>query len=202
MADIALKYPKISREDYLQGEIISDTKHEYIQGNVYAMTGASLQHNRISINMVNKLLNHLDGKPCEPFMADVKVEANENFYYPDVIVDCQPDDKNPYVAGQPTLIIEVLSPSTRKADLSQKFNDYQQIASLEEYVAIEQEVMRVDIFRRCDDWAGTRYEKGDEVEFISIGLTLPIADVYKRITFTEDIVNKPIRLARELKKQS
>ena len=105
---------KISVEEYLKGEEISDIKYEFVDGEVYAMAGASQNHSRISGNIFNALSNHLQDSPCEPYIENIKVRAaGDVFYYPDVLVTCEGNFKNPYVCEEPILIVEVTSPSTR-----------------------------------------------------------------------------------------
>lgn len=189
----------ISPAEYFAIEEDSQVRLELVNGQIYAMTGATGQHNTITGNIYGLFWNFLKGKPCRPFMEGMKVKIDQNYVYPDVVVDCNFDDDNPLYAGKPTLIVEVLSPSTGIYDVGTKFDMYKAIESLEEYVIVEQSIMRIDIYRKADDWNATRYEKGDEVEFQSIGLTVPIAEVYDRILFAEDITAKKIRLARDIK---
>ena len=90
---IALKKQSVTEEDYLQGELKSDTKHEFIQGEIYAMAGASEDHGSIALNIGSEFRNHLKTSPCRTFVADMKVKVNENFYYPDVIVVCEEESQ-------------------------------------------------------------------------------------------------------------
>lgn len=171
----------ISVEDYLTGELTSDIKHELIDGCVYAMAGASANHERISVNVLRKLGNHLENMPCEPFGSDMKLRINSNFFYPDVMVDCRFDNSEPYFTQTPIIIVEVLSRSTRKKDTTLKLLSYINIPSLQEYVLIEQDFVDVQVFRRNEGWLVKHYFLGDEVTFESIGLTLPVEDIYHRV---------------------
>ena len=171
----------ISVEDYLTGELTSDIKHELIDGCVYAMAGASANHERISGNIYRKFGNHLENKPCEPFGSDMKLRINANFFYPDVMVDCLFDNSEPYFTQTPIIIVEVLSKSTRKKDTTLKLLSYINIPSLQEYVLIEQDFVDVQVFRRNENWLVRHYFLGDEVTFESIGLTLPVEDIYHRV---------------------
>jgi Uma2 family endonuclease len=171
----------ISVEEYLTGELNSDIKHELIDGYVYAMAGASANHERISGNIYRKLGNHLENKPCEPFGSDMKLRINASFFYPDVMVDCHFDNSEPYFTETPLIIVEVLSKSTRKKDTTFKFISYINIPSLQEYVLIEQDFVDVQVFRRSENWFARHYFLGDEVTFESIGLTLPVEDIYHRV---------------------
>jgi Uma2 family endonuclease len=171
----------ISVENYLTGELTSDIKHELIDGCVYAMAGASANHERISVNVLRKFGNHLENMPCEPFGSDMKLRINSNFFYPDVMVDCRFDNSEPYFTQTPIIIVEVLSKSTRKKDTTLKFMSYINIPSLQEYVLIEQDFVDVQVFRRSEGWLARHYFLGDEVTFESIGLTLPVEDIYHRV---------------------
>lgn len=144
--------PKISIADYLEGEKVSQIKHEYIDGEIYAMAGTSKSHNRIIRNILNKLGNHLRGSDCEPFFGDIKVrvEKMNRFYYPDVVVVCGEDNEDDYYAVKPKLIVEVLSPRTSLTDRREKMSAYKEIESLDEYVLIEQDRMYAEIYRRLD----------------------------------------------------
>ncbi|MDP3009624.1 MAG: Uma2 family endonuclease [Methylococcales bacterium] len=171
----------ISVDDYLTGELSSDIKHELIDGYVYAMAGASANHERISVNVLRKFGNHLENQPCEPFGSDMKLRINSNFFYPDMMVDCRFDNSEPYFTETPMIIVEVLSKSTRKKDTTLKFMSYINIPSLQEYVLIEQDFVDVQVFRRNEGWIPSHYFLGDEVTFESIGLTLPVEDIYHRV---------------------
>ena len=177
----------VSVEDYLQGELISDLKHELIEGCVYAMAGGSANHERIAGNVYRKFGNHLDGAPCEPFGSDMKVKVGSNFFYPDVIVDCHFDESQPYFSESPVIIVEVLSKATRKTDETVKLMSYINIPTLQEYVLIEQDYVDIQVIRRNESWLPRHYFLGDEITFESIGLTLPVEEIYSRVQ-NEDMV--------------
>ena len=168
-------------KNYLSGELISEVKHEFIDGYLVAMAGASANHERLSGNLYRKFGNHLEDKPCEPFGSDMKVKVASNFFYPDVMVDCNFDESEPYFTDSPIIIVEVLSQSTRKKDRTTKRFTYLNLLSLQEYVLIEQDFVDIEVMRRKDDWCSKHYFLGDEVIFESIDLTLPIADIYHRV---------------------
>ena len=138
-------------DDYLEGELSSDIKHELIDGTIYAMAGASANHERISVNVLAEFRNHLKNQPCEPFGSDMKLRINSNFFYPDVMVDCHFDNSEPYFTETPIIIVEVLSKSTRKKDTTLKLLSYINIPSLQEYVLIEQDFVDFQVFNaiRC-----------------------------------------------------
>lgn len=171
----------ISVEDYLKSELTRNIKHELIDGCIYAMAGASANHERIALNMLRKFGNHLENKPCEPFGSDMKLNINSNFFYPDVMVDCNFDNSTPYFTQTPIIIVEVLSKSTRKTDTTLKLLSYINIASLKEYVLIEQDIVDIQVLRRSEGWITKHYYLGDEVTFEAIGLTLSVADIYDRV---------------------
>lgn len=177
----------ISPEDYLKGEPLSEVKHELIDGHVYAMAGASANHERISVNVLRKFGNHLENTPCEPFGSDMKVRVGSNFFYPDATVDCHFDDSEPYFTETPIIIVEVLSRSTRRTDETVKLMSYINIPTLQEYVLIQQDFADIQVIRRSEGWLPKHYFLGDEITFESIGLTLPVEDIYYRVQ-NDDVV--------------
>ena len=175
------QYQQTSVDDYLNFEMSSDIKHEFIDGQIYAMAGVSANHERISGNVYRKFGNHLENSPCEPFGSDMKLRVNSNFFYPDVLVDCKFDNSTPYFSTTPVIIVEVLSRSTRKTDETLKLMSYINIPSLQEYVMIEQDFVDVAVLRRKDNWFTQHYFLGDVITFESIGLTLSVEDIYQRV---------------------
>lgn len=184
MADLAHKRG-ISPAEYLEGEKITKVRHEYIDGEAYAMAGGTKAHNLISFNVARALHGHLRSTPCRVFIGDVKVHVawdwRERFYYPDVVVGCEAGDSDPYVVEQPKLIIEVLSDSTERNDRSDKFYAYRRLPSLDEYVLVAQDTRRVEVYRRETGWDLELYEQEGEFSLRSLGLDLSIADVYEGV---------------------
>ncbi len=177
-----LKRDFISEDEYLAICERSDERLELIDGQIYAMTGGTGEHNTLTGNIRGLLWEFLRGKTCRPFSESMRVKVSSNdFFYPDVLVDCAYNSRDPLFAGKPIIIVEVLSPSTASYDRGAKFDKYKQIACLEEYVLVEQDIMNIKIYRRSDNWSPTTYLEGDDVEFQSIGLTVPIAEIYERI---------------------
>ncbi|MDO5050579.1 MAG: Uma2 family endonuclease [Moraxella equi] len=175
----------ISEQMYLEQYANDDThRYEYIDGQVYAMAGASRNHNILTVNLVSLLKAHLKGTSCTPFVSDMKVKADERYYYPDVVVDCSDTKDN--ILTEPVLIMEVLSSSTANIDRYVKLQDYQKIPTLQEYVLLEQDFMVVTVYRKADDWKASIYQKDDDVPLDSIGLTLTMKEVY------EEVAIKPI----------
>ena len=183
---------QISEQEYLEGELISEVRHEFIDGSVYAMAGASADHGRIAGNLLAAFLRHLQERksPCEPFQADMKVKTGKKFFYPDVLVSCEQEESE-YYRNAPLLIVEVVSQSTRKKDNTIKRLSYQNIPSLEEYVLIEQNFVDIEMCRRKNHWRPEHYYLGDTVHFSSIDLTLSVEDIYARV------MNDDMRAHRE-----
>ncbi|MDQ7089285.1 MAG: Uma2 family endonuclease [Methylococcales bacterium] len=184
VANLATKY-HLSEAEYLEGEKTSEIKHEYSEGDVYAMAGASRNHNIISSNIARQLGNHLENTPCTTFVADMKVKANDAFYYPDVLVVCDDDKGDDYYTEFPVIIIEVLSNSTRGRDKVTKMNAYRTIPTLQEYVLIEQNFVDIEICRRSSHWQSKHYFLGDKVTFESLEITLSVESIYQRVVNEE-----------------
>ena len=178
----------ISPEDYLEGERVSPIKHEYRRGHVYAMTGAKKPHIIIGSNLVRLLGNHLQNTPCLVLSSDIKVRLEEAncYYYPDVAVTCDERDTGSTedFILYPSLVVEVLSPSTAAFDRGNKFADYQTASSLQEYVLITQSEIKIECFRvnAGGNWVSKTYRQGDELELISIDFRCPIAQVYQKVS--------------------
>ena len=172
----------VSSTDYLMGERISEIRHEYVDGDTYAMAGGTKAHNEIAGNVYGLLRAHFRGSPCRVFIGDVKVHVawdwRERFYYPDIVVGCEANDADPYVIEQPKLIVEVLSDSTERNDRSDKFYAYRRLASLVEYVLVAQDVRRVEVYRRETCWDLDVYETAAKFSLSCVGLDLTIAEVY------------------------
>ncbi len=169
---------RLNEQEYLQGELYSQIKHEFVAGEVFAMVGASASHNLISGNIFAELRSHLKGKPCRPYINDMKVKIAKNFYYPDVVVDCSDISNDAYFVETPILIVEVLSASTKNYDKTFKLQQYKNIPTLQEYVMIEQETQLVEVVSRLDGWQPHYYELGESFILQSVGLQMSVADVY------------------------
>ncbi|MBW4570170.1 MAG: Uma2 family endonuclease [Tolypothrix carrinoi HA7290-LM1] len=176
-------------EEYLELEQHSEIRHEYLGGQVFAMSGGSKQHNLIAGNIYSRLRSHLRGGSCSVFMADMKVRielASQNksiFYYPDVIVTCDPQDQDRFSLNYPCLIIEVLSPSTEITDRREKLVNYRTLESLQEYVLVSQDEIKVEVYRKDTqgNWSVQILVKDDNLELNSVGLTLTMADIYEDV---------------------
>ncbi|QYX30849.1 Uma2 family endonuclease [Sphaerospermopsis torques-reginae] len=181
-------YNYISPEEYLELEETSSIKHEYRQGQVYAMAGASNTHVVISGNVFAMLRNHLRGKGCQAYISDTKahIETMDIYSYPDVIVSCDQRDKafNNFLR-YPCLIIEVLSPTTEAFDRGDKFADYRNLTTLQEYVLVSQNKINVDVFRRNSEgqWVLYSYGKEENLHLASVDFQCSINDVYEDVSF-------------------
>jgi Uma2 family endonuclease len=178
--------PFLSVEDYLSGELRSEIRREYVGGATYAMAGASEEHNTIVANLVATLRPAVRGGPCRIYSTDLKVRlqiADEDFfYYPDLMVACDPRDTDRYFRRFPKLIIEVLSPETERTDRREKFLNYTQIETLEEYVLIAQERVEITVFRRANDWRPEIVRQPEEsLKLNSINATVPLRTVYEDV---------------------
>ena len=161
-----LKDDRITIEEYLQGELLSEIKHEYIDGYVYAMAGAKLNYERIAGNLLGEFRQHLKNTPCEVVSSDFKVYVtNAKFFYPDVMVICNHENGSDDYTDKPILIVEVLSNSTQRKDRTIKRLSYQSLVTLQEYVLIEQDFVDIEICRRSLGWKSEHYFLGDTVFF-------------------------------------
>ncbi len=172
----------ISFETYLISESVSANKHEWVNGEVHAMVGASENHSVLTFNIARKIGNHLEDAPCKIFIADMKLKTpNGNCRYPDCMVVCEKDNEDPYVKSKPIILVEVLSHSTRKTDEKDKLLEYINIPTLREYVIIEQDFVDITVYRKNNDWHSTHYFLEEDIYFDSIDLTLSVAEIYHRV---------------------
>lgn len=174
----------MSWDEYLAFEEQSPHRHEYVNGAVYAMGGASLAHNRIAQQLVVAFRSHLRGGPCQPFFLEAKLEIRAGrdriVYYPDAMVSCRPEDRSDQIVQNPKLVVEILSKSTQSIDRREKAMTYQRVEAIEEYMLIAQNQPRVVVHRRTEDWRPMLYSSLDaQVEFRSIGLQMSLAQIYE-----------------------
>ncbi len=183
MSNLALKQ-KLSAKDYLEGEKHTPIKHEFVNGDVYAMGGASDRHGLISINLASILSLNLPDS-CEVFVADMKLCYEKNneqcFYYPDILVSCDESDNAPYFREKPILIVEVLSDSTERLDRTEKRERYQKIPELQEYALIAQNTPKIEIFRRSQGWRCEEYSIEHSFRLESVDMTFKVSDIYRRV---------------------
>lgn len=178
---VKTKLRSLSPEEFLEGEQISKVRHELVAGQAYAMVGASNIHNLLAGSVYGILRAHLK-KPCQVFMSDMKVRVGDDFYYPDVVVSCTPTNGVYYFVSDPVVIVEILSPSTERQDRLEKRLAYQKLHTLREYVLINQDKMRMEIYRRVSDgWELEQIDERDELRLEAVGLAMPVADIYQDV---------------------
>jgi len=180
--------PKMTIEAYLEWEAQQEVRHEYVHGEVIAMTGGTVPHNDIALNLYTALRPHLRSRGCRINVSDVKVQVSpaSPYYYPDILVSCDAQDRNARKFIEfPTLIVEVLSPSTEAKDRGEKFLYYQTMPSLQEYVLIDAEKVAVECYRRGEGrmWLYYPYSAGDVLSLHSIEFERPIALLYEGVSF-------------------
>ena len=176
----------ISIEDYLEGEQHTDTKHEYLAGQIVAMGGASDKHGLIAGSLYATLLPSARRKACQLFMADMKVRVDHDgesyFYYPDLLLSCQPDDReSAYYRRHPCLLVEVLSPSTERIDSREKLLAYRLLPSLREYLLLRQDRVQADVYQRGDEgrWEHHTFTQPDDVLALRcLDAAVSLRDVY------------------------
>ena len=184
---VAYGKSKFTIEEYLQMEEVSEEKHEYYQGEIFAMSGPKVPHNIIAVNIVALLKQKLKGKPCKPFNSDQRIHIPQNslFTYPDISIVCgeiitlNNDDWN---ILNPTVIIEILSPGTKDYDRGGKFKLYRDIATLQEFILIDSETISIEAFRINDGghWELEEYRKIDDSLFVkAIQLSIPVIEIYE-----------------------
>jgi Uma2 family endonuclease len=185
-----LAQPLATPAEYLAAERRSREKNEYVNGRIYAMAGASRVHNLIVGNLFAELRSQLRGRPCEAYVNDmrVKVQRTGMYTYPDVAAVCGDpgmEDEHLDTLLNPSVIVEVLSPSTESYDRGEKFAHYRRLESLQEYVLVAQVTPRVEHFRReGDHWVLTELDGTDaEVALSSVGCVLALGDIYDRVVF-------------------
>lgn len=179
-------YTTYSESDYLAYEAQSPVRHEYIAGEIFAMTGASIRHNVIAGNLFAELRTHLKGTPCRALIEGVKLRLRkeQSYFYPDVMVTCedrlQELDSQQQIVEAPLVVIEILSPTTEATDRREKLRAYRTLPSLKEYLLVSQEQAQVEIYRRRGDigWDIITYEPGDTVEIASLELQLGMDEIY------------------------
>jgi Uma2 family endonuclease len=183
MAEPALR---MNYSEFLHWEQEQEGRHEFVRGEVFAMVGSTDRHNLVALNIAVILREQLRGKPCRVFMSDVqvRVEAADAAFYPDVMVTCAPEDAtDPRVKRHPCLIVEVLSPSTAGFDIGHKFACYRQLQSLQEYVLVDPDTVSIEVFRReADDrWVLDPVGPGDTLRLASIGVEASVSAVYQDV---------------------
>lgn len=177
--------PMMTAEEYLAFEEKATDRHEFVAGHIFAMSGPSLRHNTIALNLATCLRAAAHGTPCRVFVSDIRVHVTraDAYYYPDVIVACEPQDESTHVIRNPCCLIEVLSPTTRTIDRREKLRAYQTLPSLREYVLVDQDYRSIEVYRRQGaGWIQQILDEGDVLEFECLPLSLSMHIVYEGVT--------------------
>lgn len=176
---------RVGVEEYLEGEQRTDVRHEYLAGHLVAMGGASRSHGLIAGSLHALLLPLARRKGCQLFLADMKVriehEGEDWFYYPDLVLACDPADRASLYVSNPCLLVEVLSPSTEQIDTREKLLAYRLLPGLREYLLLRQDRLQADLYRRGDDgrWQHLRLEAPDDtLELRCVDARLSLRDIY------------------------
>lgn len=181
----AMALPKLTLREYLAWENEQPERHEFHRGDVFAMVGGRRSHGRVVSNLNRRLSERLDGSPCQVFAEGMKVQVDDDWVlYPDVFVTCDRADlATEMIFRSPTLVVEVLSPSTQSYDRSQKFALYRRIAALREYVLIDPDARRVEAFRRGAGGEWTFHDMSDDeaLHVACVDCRIPLAEVFAGI---------------------
>jgi len=176
----------LSVEDYLEGELTAEVRHEYLGGEIHAMVGASDRHNLIALNLATALRPHVRGTGCQLFMADMKVRltvaGDTVFYYPDLMLACDPEDRATYYRTRPCLIVEVLSRATQRIDRREKLLAYTAIDSFQDYILLSQDRPEAEIHRRENGWRAEHLSEG-ELTVACLKVRVPLQVIYDEVEF-------------------
>ena len=180
---------RMTFDEFLAFEAEAKDRHEFVAGVVYAMGGGTDWHNIVSGNLFAALHHHLAEGPCRAFMADMGLRARskeeDDLFYPDVMVCCDPADSERLYRERPTFLAEVASRSTERIDRGEKFTAYRAIPSVREYAIVQCDTPRIELFRRADDWRPTVFWIEDDARFDSVGLTIPMRRLYQGVSYLQ-----------------
>jgi Uma2 family endonuclease len=184
MPRVAEQTKIVTLSEYLEFEETATEKHEFVDGQIFAMTGASNSHNRITLRLAALLLEAETGN-CRTFSSDMKLQIGEIYYYPDVMVTCSEADLGKNAQTRPCAITEVLSSSTADIDRSEKWQNYQKLESLKTYVLLDQTQIRAEVYQRLDDetWQYKPLESGSKLKIPCLNLEIPLEDIYRGVEF-------------------
>ena len=182
----ARRVEKVSVEDYLAAERESDVRHEYVDGELFAMAGASRAHRTAAANLSRELGNRLRGGPCRIGISDAKVSAapGSRYYYPDIVVsgNDESEEPDPYTESRPTLLVEVLSRTTEATDRREKRVVYQSMPSVREYVLVDLATRTVEVYSRDGiGWSHRTMSEDETLALASLAVELPVADVFEGV---------------------
>ena len=185
------KSPQLTPEEYFAWEEQQLEKHEYIGGQVYAMTGGSKNHSLIAVRLITAFANHLEGSGCETGNSDLRINIAEtnDYTYPDISVTCDERDRSTtqYIT-YPCLIVEVLSKSTEAYDRGGKFRMYRNNPVLQDYLLVSSTSLEIDVYQKQEtgEWVILNYKKGDVIELKSIGLSFSVEQVYRGLVLAPE----------------
>ncbi len=186
MGYAAVQPGMMSAQDFLTWDATQTQRHEFVDGEVFAMAGAEDRHVTVTLNIAIALRQHLAGSPCRTFMTDMKLRVAQanSYFYPDVMVTCSAADQaSRLVKAEPLLIVEVLSPSTAAYDLGPKFARYRLLSSLQEYMVVDIDARRTDIHRKGADglWVLHPFEAGETVHLASVTLDITAHQLFAEL---------------------
>jgi Uma2 family endonuclease len=189
---LAARKPIFSADDYLAWEATQLERHEYLDGEVFAMAGTEDRHVTVTMNLIFALRQHLSGGPFRTYMVDMRlhVAASNSYFYPDVLVTCSAHDRASAMSkSEPTLIVEVLSPSTAAYDRGIKFSHYRKLPSLQEYVLVDLDTRSTDCYRKGADglWVLHPFARDESVELASVALTVTPAQMFADVLSDEPV---------------
>ncbi len=185
------KFPQLTPEQYFAWEEKQLEKHEYIDGQVYAMSGGSVNHSRIAVRLTTLFSNHLENSSWETGNSDLRVNivGTKNYIHPDASITCDDRDKTTtqYIT-YPCLIVEVLSPSTEAYDRGGKFRMYRKNPVLQDYLLVSSTSIEMDLYHKNDagEWLIINYQAGDTIELKSINLSFAIEQIYRNLDLTPE----------------
>jgi Uma2 family endonuclease len=183
---VAAEKLHMSASDFLAWDATQTLRHEFVAGEVFAMAGAGEAHVTVALNVAMALRQHLAGSPCRTFISDMKlhVDAADAFFYPDVMVTCSAADAgDPLIKREPLLLVEVLSPATAAYDRGDKFAAYRTLPGLREYLLVDTDSRRCDLYRKGDDglWVLHPFEPGQALQLETVRLELPAAQLWAEV---------------------
>ena len=178
--------PTMTASDFLAWDAGLTERHEFVDGEIFAMAGAEDRHVTIALNIAMALRQHLRGTPCRTFMSDMKLQvaAANSYFYPDVMVTCnEADHASPLIKSAPVLVIEVLSPSTAAFDRGEKFAHYRRLESLQEYMLVDIDTRRTDLYRKGVDamWVLHPFEGGETLQLASVALNITAEALFAEV---------------------
>jgi len=183
MSSVPLPH-RVSVDEYLARELTSEIRHEYVAGRLYAMVGVRDRHNLIAVALASTLRAHARDRGCQTFLSDVKlrlrVAGEDIFYYPDLMVCCDPEDRAPYWRSRPCLVVEVLSEASERIDRREKLLAYMTLETLEAYLLVSQDRIEVTLYQRANAWRVEILTEG-EVPIPCLGASVPLSAIYEDV---------------------